>query len=117
MFGIGLPELIIIMAVALIVVGPEKLPDLAKSLAKGVMELKKTAYSLKDSFDESYDEPGKPWENVGHEDYPTIISNNEQSENFIEKEMEIKQVTDDANNKAEKVRNGEAVHEVKAVEK
>ena len=41
MFGIGFPELILIMGIALIVVGPEKLPELAKSLAKGVMELKK----------------------------------------------------------------------------
>ena len=35
MFGIGLPELILIMAVALIVVGPQKLPELAKALGKG----------------------------------------------------------------------------------
>ena len=41
MFGIGLPELILIMAVALIVVGPEKLPELAKGLAKQMLELKK----------------------------------------------------------------------------
>jgi Tat protein translocase TatB subunit len=52
MFGIGLPELILIMAVALIVVGPEKLPDLAKSLGRGIFELKKAASSLKDSFTE-----------------------------------------------------------------
>lgn len=50
MFGIGLPEMILIMALALIVVGPDKLPDLARSLAKGIMELKKTAEGLKDSF-------------------------------------------------------------------
>jgi len=50
MFGIGLPEMLLIMALALIVVGPDKLPDLARSLAKGLMELKKTAESLKDSF-------------------------------------------------------------------
>lgn len=60
MFGIGLPELILIMAIALIVVGPEKLPELAKSLAKGIMELKKTAAGLKDSFKEELDE--RPWE-------------------------------------------------------
>jgi sec-independent protein translocase protein TatB len=52
MFGIGLPEMILIMALALIVVGPDKLPDLARSMAKGLMELKKTAEGLKDSLTE-----------------------------------------------------------------
>lgn len=50
MFGIGLPEMILILALALIVVGPDKLPDLARSLAKGILELKKTAEGLKNSF-------------------------------------------------------------------
>lgn len=50
MFGIGLPEMILILALALIVVGPDKLPDLARSLAKGILELKKTAEGLKASF-------------------------------------------------------------------
>jgi len=52
MFGIGLPELIVIMALALIVVGPDKLPDLARSVAKGILELKKTANTLKESLTE-----------------------------------------------------------------
>ena len=52
MFGIGLPEMILILALALIVVGPEKLPDLARSLAKSILELKKTAEGLKKSFAE-----------------------------------------------------------------
>lgn len=52
MFGIGLPELLLIMAVALIVVGPEKLPDLARGLAKQFFELKKAANVLKDSLQE-----------------------------------------------------------------
>jgi Tat protein translocase TatB subunit len=50
MFGIGFTELLIIMALALIVVGPDKLPELARSLAKGMLELKKTATTLQDSF-------------------------------------------------------------------
>ncbi len=52
MFGIGLPEMILILALALIVVGPDKLPELARSIAKGVMELKKTAEGLKHSLTE-----------------------------------------------------------------
>jgi len=60
MFGIGLPELILIMVVALIVVGPDKLPDLAKTLARQVVELKRAANSLKDSLNE--DDDPKPWE-------------------------------------------------------
>lgn len=55
MFGIGLPEMIVILAVALIVVGPDKLPDLARSLAKGVVELKRTVNQVKASFDEEND--------------------------------------------------------------
>ena len=47
MFGIGLPELIVILGLALIVVGPDKLPDLARSIAKGILELKKTAEDVK----------------------------------------------------------------------
>ncbi len=61
MFGIGLPELILIMGIALIVVGPEKLPELAKGLAKQVLELKKAANVFKESLkDEVGDD--KPWE-------------------------------------------------------
>ena len=52
MFGIGLPEMILILALALIVVGPDKLPDLARSMAKGLMELKKTAETLKKNLRE-----------------------------------------------------------------
>lgn len=44
--------MILICALALIVVGPDKLPDLARSIAKGVLELKKTASGLKDSLTE-----------------------------------------------------------------
>jgi sec-independent protein translocase protein TatB len=41
MFGIGMPEMILILAVALIVIGPKKLPDLAKSLGRAFGEFKK----------------------------------------------------------------------------
>ena len=43
MFGIGMQELIIIAIIALLVVGPKRLPDLAKSLGKGFSEFRRAA--------------------------------------------------------------------------
>jgi len=50
MFGIGMPELILILAIALIVIGPKKLPDLAKSLGRALGEFKRATNDLKESI-------------------------------------------------------------------
>ncbi len=50
MFGIGLPELLVIMVIALIVIGPSKLPDLARALGKGLAEFKKASQEIKASL-------------------------------------------------------------------
>jgi|PlaIllAssembly_1097288.scaffolds.fasta_scaffold41908_4 sec-independent protein translocase protein TatA len=49
MFGIGMPELIVILVIALIVIGPQKLPDLARSLGKGLAEFKRASDDFRQS--------------------------------------------------------------------
>ncbi len=50
MFNIGLPELLIIGAIALIVFGPNKLPELAKAFGRAMREFKKATEEVKESF-------------------------------------------------------------------
>ncbi len=51
MFNIGLPEMLIIVAIALIVFGPNKLPELAKAFGKAMREFKKATEEVKQSFE------------------------------------------------------------------
>ena len=51
MFNIGFPELLIIVAIALIVFGPNKLPELAKAFGKAMREFKKATEEVKESFE------------------------------------------------------------------
>lgn len=52
MFDLGIQELIVIFVVALIVFGPKRLPELGKTLGKGLFELKKAMEGIKDQINE-----------------------------------------------------------------
>jgi sec-independent protein translocase protein TatB len=51
MFGIGMPEMLMILAVALIVFGPKRLPELAKSLGRALGEFRRATTDLKQSIE------------------------------------------------------------------
>jgi Tat protein translocase TatB subunit len=59
MFGIGFQELIIIAVIALIVVGPKKLPDLAKTLGKSFGEFKKATEGMTEELKDTLKEDKK----------------------------------------------------------
>jgi len=53
MFGsLGLPELLLILAIALLVFGPKKLPEVGRSLGRAMREFKKSTEEIKDKFEE-----------------------------------------------------------------
>lgn len=69
MFGIGFQEMLIILVVVLIFFGPKRLPDLAKSLGKGIAEFKKASEEVRKGIEdavkeESAEEATKPPEDL-----------------------------------------------------
>ena len=56
MFGIGIQEMLIILVVALIFFGPKRLPDLAKSLGKGLAEFRKASDEVRKGIEEAVKE-------------------------------------------------------------
>ena len=57
MFGIGMTEIVVILVIALLIFGPNKLPELARSLGKGFGEFRRASYDLRQSLMEVTDEP------------------------------------------------------------
>ena len=60
MFGIGVPELILILVVGLIVFGPGKLPEMGRSLGKGIREFRKASNALTAAINAPEPPPAQP---------------------------------------------------------
>jgi sec-independent protein translocase protein TatA len=87
MFGpIGMPELLIILTIALIIFGPRKLPELGRSLGRSLHEFKRASNELRNTLDEEIrleeqrnterQRPSKP-ETPGAPDTPAVPRDNE----------------------------------------
>jgi len=56
-FGIGMPELLVILVVALVVLGPKRLPEIARSLGRGMAEFRKASNEFTRTLSASIEEP------------------------------------------------------------
>ncbi|HDZ89437.1 MAG: twin-arginine translocase TatA/TatE family subunit [Deltaproteobacteria bacterium] len=63
MFGIGMPELIIILIIILIIFGAGKLPEIGSGIGKGIKNFKKATHEAKDELPGPDDELATPGEN------------------------------------------------------
>lgn len=60
MFGIGMPELLVILVVALLVLGPKRLPEVARSLGRGMAEFRRASNELRQTLTAPLEEPPAP---------------------------------------------------------
>lgn len=74
MFDIGLQELIVIFTVAILVFGPKRLPDLAKTLGKGLGELKRAFQDVKEQVETEFEETNKKLDSAVKDDESSTVS-------------------------------------------
>ena len=75
MFGIGMGEFLLILIVGLIIFGPKNLPELGKTLGKGLREFRKAQAALTATLEESVNEPVK--KSLDKDKPPTVDKNSE----------------------------------------
>src|SRR5256885_11230332 len=75
MFGIGPPELLVILLIALVVVGPQRLPEVGKAVGKAMREFRKAQDELRGAINFDFDdEPVTPQRPAPHRPRPSTLT-------------------------------------------
>ena len=91
-FGVGLPEVTVIVILALLIFGPKKLPELGKQLGKTLKSLKKASNEFQSEIDQVINEEEK-------EDLPKNIDSNTKNQiNTSNQALEKKDLSKQDNN-------------------
>ncbi|MDP7040129.1 MAG: Sec-independent protein translocase protein TatB [Myxococcota bacterium] len=90
MFGLGLWEITLILVVSLLVLGPKRLPQLAKQLARFVQDMRRAASDIQMQFEE-VDEPTPV-----HDEHKTLHEAEAEAEQQAEQQAELSQTPHDS---------------------
>jgi sec-independent protein translocase protein TatA/sec-independent protein translocase protein TatB len=75
MFGLGMSEIVLILVIALLVIGPKKLPDVAKALGKGYGEFKRAMSDFKEAVNIDLEEDNRKKKTDVKDDLNDIYEN------------------------------------------
>ncbi|HJP19678.1 MAG TPA: twin-arginine translocase TatA/TatE family subunit [Nitrospinota bacterium] len=91
MFGIGFVEIIVILGIALIVIGPKNLPDLAKSLGRGYVEFMRAFREMQQSIEEDVSDIQKTVDDATNIDIGNPLEPDESQEKPEEEKKSVNQ--------------------------